>query len=67
MARYILILSLLGCAFLRTDAMQCKVAAATTPSEAESAFLTTHIDYRDGLVKFDYDPKRGYTNLANQH
>ncbi len=22
--------------------------------------LTTHIDYRDGLVKFDYDPKRGY-------
>ena len=22
--------------------------------------LTIHIDYRDGLVKFDYDPKRGY-------
>jgi predicted aspartyl protease len=22
--------------------------------------LTMHIDYRDGLVKFDYDPKRGY-------
>jgi hypothetical protein len=22
--------------------------------------LTTHIDYRDGLVKFDYDPNRGY-------
>jgi len=22
--------------------------------------LTTHIDYRDGLVKFDYDPHRGY-------
>ncbi len=22
--------------------------------------LTVHIDYRDGLVKFDYDPKRGY-------
>jgi hypothetical protein len=20
--------------------------------------LTIHIDYRDGLVKFDYDPKR---------
>jgi predicted aspartyl protease len=25
--------------------------------------LTTHIDYRDGLVKFDYDPKRGYRPL----
>ncbi len=24
------------------------------------AQLTTHIDYRDGLVKFDYDPKRGF-------
>jgi predicted aspartyl protease len=23
--------------------------------------LTMHIDYRDGLVKFDYDPKRGYS------
>jgi predicted aspartyl protease/Flp pilus assembly protein TadD len=23
--------------------------------------LTIHIDYRDGLVKFDYDPKRGYS------
>ncbi len=23
--------------------------------------LTTHIDYRDGLVKFDYDPKRLYS------
>jgi predicted aspartyl protease len=22
--------------------------------------LTIHIDYRDGLVKFDYDPNRGY-------
>jgi predicted aspartyl protease len=22
--------------------------------------LTLHIDYRDGLVKFEYDPKRGY-------
>lgn len=22
--------------------------------------LTMHIDYRDGLVKFDYDPKHGY-------
>ena len=22
--------------------------------------LTIHIDYRDGLVKFDYDPKHGY-------
>ncbi|MGA3162104.1 MAG: aspartyl protease family protein [Terracidiphilus sp.] len=22
--------------------------------------LTMHINYRDGLVKFDYDPKRGY-------
>jgi len=22
--------------------------------------LTIHIDYRDGLVKFEYDPKRGY-------
>ena len=22
--------------------------------------LTMHIDYRDGLVKFDYDPNRGY-------
>jgi predicted aspartyl protease len=22
--------------------------------------LTTHIDYRDGLIKFDYDPNRGY-------
>jgi tetratricopeptide (TPR) repeat protein len=22
--------------------------------------LTIHIDYRDGLVKFDYDPKRGF-------
>ena len=22
--------------------------------------VTMHIDYRDGLVKFDYDPKRGY-------
>jgi len=22
--------------------------------------LTIHIDYRDGLVKFDYDPKRGH-------
>jgi predicted aspartyl protease len=22
--------------------------------------LTIHIDYRDGLVKFDYDPERGY-------
>jgi predicted aspartyl protease len=22
-------------------------------------FLTIHIDYRDGLVKFDYDPRRG--------
>jgi predicted aspartyl protease len=26
-------------------------------------FLTIHMDYRDGLVKFDYDPKRG-TNRA---
>jgi predicted aspartyl protease len=24
--------------------------------------LTIHIDYRDGLVKFDYDPNRGYRN-----
>jgi len=24
--------------------------------------LTIHIDYRDGLVKFDYDPNRGYKN-----
>jgi len=22
--------------------------------------LTIHIDYRDGLLKFDYDPSRGY-------
>jgi predicted aspartyl protease len=22
--------------------------------------MTVHIDYRDGLMKFDYDPKRGY-------
>jgi hypothetical protein len=22
--------------------------------------LTIHIDYRDGLVKFDYDRNRGY-------
>lgn len=22
--------------------------------------LTIHIDYRDGLMKFEYDPKRGY-------
>jgi hypothetical protein len=22
--------------------------------------LTINIDYRDGLVKFDYDPNRGY-------
>jgi len=22
--------------------------------------LTIHIDYRDGLVKFDYDPNRGF-------
>jgi predicted aspartyl protease len=22
--------------------------------------LTIHIDYRDGLIKFEYDPKRGY-------
>jgi hypothetical protein len=22
--------------------------------------LTVHIDYRDGLMKFEYDPKRGY-------
>ena len=22
--------------------------------------LTIHIDYRDGLVKFDYDPSRGF-------
>jgi hypothetical protein len=22
--------------------------------------MTIHIDYRDGLVKFEYDPKRGY-------
>jgi hypothetical protein len=22
--------------------------------------MTIHIDYRDGLVKFDYDPNRGY-------
>jgi hypothetical protein len=22
--------------------------------------LTIHIDYRDGLVKFDYDPKHDY-------
>jgi predicted aspartyl protease len=28
---------------------------ATTLSQ-----LTIHIDYRDGLVKFDYDPNRGY-------
>ena len=25
--------------------------------------LTMHIDYRDGLVKFDYDPSRGYHRL----
>lgn len=24
--------------------------------------LTIHIDYRDGLVKFDYNPNRGYRN-----
>ncbi len=26
--------------------------------------LTTHIDYRDGLIKFDYDPNRGYRTAA---
>jgi hypothetical protein len=26
--------------------------------------LTTHIDYRDGLVKFDYDANRGYVPSA---
>jgi hypothetical protein len=26
--------------------------------------MTTHIDYRDGLVKFDYDPSRGYLQRA---
>jgi Tfp pilus assembly protein PilF len=25
--------------------------------------LTIHLDYRDGLVKFDYDPKRGFHPL----
>jgi hypothetical protein len=25
--------------------------------------LTMHIDYRDGLVKFDYDPKRPYKRM----
>jgi predicted aspartyl protease len=25
--------------------------------------LTIHIDYRDGLVKFDYDPHRGYNRF----
>ena len=25
-------------------------------------FLKIHIDYRDGLVKFEYDPNRGFRN-----
>jgi hypothetical protein len=27
--------------------------------------LTIFIDYRDGLMKFEYDPKRGY-RMGNQ-
>lgn len=29
--------------------------------------VTMHIDYRDGLVKFDYDPNRGYKPLLAGH
>ena len=29
--------------------------------------LTTHIDYRDGLVKFDYDASRGYIPRINSN
>jgi len=28
--------------------------------------LTMHIDYRDGLVKFDYDPNRGFRSVYSQ-